>query len=343
MQATHDNIDSDAGSGWDAFQINFHRRWNHLVDPHVRALAWLLDSPDLLDPQASQWQGKIASLHGAVDQAVLDWLAELDRVPQALHVQLNGRHGTRLGRYAEDLMAAYFRWQGTLVAHGLQVRADKSDTIGEFDFLLHNGGSKGNSSGNGLAHWEFATKFYLLAPAKDDGQGADYLVGPNLADTLGAKIRKILERQLSLAQHPAAQRHLPEPVTSAQALVKGWLFYHGADDKAQQHSNTRGVSLGHCRGFWRALAEFDTVDGELFVILPRLKWLAPAKVLFQDVLDKDGLRDALRVHFASDTMPVLVAALQKRGDWMVETSRGFIVPDDWSTRARLSLSASPPL
>ena len=29
---------------------SFHRKWGHLARPHVRALAWLLDSPDLLDP-----------------------------------------------------------------------------------------------------------------------------------------------------------------------------------------------------------------------------------------------------------------------------------------------------
>ncbi|HEX7634981.1 MAG TPA: DUF1853 domain-containing protein, partial [Noviherbaspirillum sp.] len=43
-------------------QAQFHRRWNHLNDPHVRTLAWLLDAPDLLDPQAPQWQGRIASI-----------------------------------------------------------------------------------------------------------------------------------------------------------------------------------------------------------------------------------------------------------------------------------------
>lgn len=29
-----------------SYQARFARRWGHLTRPHVRALAWLLDSPD---------------------------------------------------------------------------------------------------------------------------------------------------------------------------------------------------------------------------------------------------------------------------------------------------------
>ncbi len=45
-------------------QDGFHRRWGHLRDPHVRTLAWLLTAPDLLDLQAPQWRGLIATLDG---------------------------------------------------------------------------------------------------------------------------------------------------------------------------------------------------------------------------------------------------------------------------------------
>ena len=204
-------------------QARFHQRWQHLSDPHVRALAWLLDAPDLLDPQAPQWRGLIATLAGVPDRQIADWLAALDVAPDALHAYLDIGPYTRLGRYAEKLMAFYFQHQGTLFAHGIQVRAGKNHTVGEFDFLLR--------QGDALLHWEFATKFYLLE-SSGVGLEADYFVGPNLADTLGAKMRKILDRQLSLAQHPAAQIHLPQAIAAAQALVKGWLFYHADDPHA---------------------------------------------------------------------------------------------------------------
>ena len=126
---------------------------------------------------------------------------------------------TRLGLYAEKLMAFYYQQHGQLVAHGLQVRATRNDTVGEFDFLL-------DAGPDGVEHIEFATKFYLL-----EGSAAsrfDTFVGPNLADSLGAKMRKIVDKQLALASHPAAQALLPRPVLRARALVKGWLFYPAA-------------------------------------------------------------------------------------------------------------------
>ncbi|MDB5767553.1 MAG: hypothetical protein JWQ61_2367, partial [Collimonas fungivorans] len=89
-------------------QQQFHQRWNHLSDPHVRALAWLLDAPDLLDPLAAQWQGKVASY---ADADLAAWLAELEQTPeklQALHRYIDSLPSTRLGLYAEKLLAFYF-------------------------------------------------------------------------------------------------------------------------------------------------------------------------------------------------------------------------------------------
>src|SRR5262245_39274773 len=133
------------------YQAAYARRWGGLSDPHVRALAWLLDSPDLLDPAAPQWRGKIATL--SLDPHAIDgWLTALDRAPAALHAWLAARPTPRLGRYAENLAAFYFHEHGMLVEQGLQVRAENGETIGEFDFLLREDA--------GLAHLEFATKFY---------------------------------------------------------------------------------------------------------------------------------------------------------------------------------------
>jgi len=285
----------------------------------VRALAWLLDSPDLLDIDAPEWAGRIASL-GPVTPAVADWLVRLDADPSRLEAALGAKAYTRLGLYAEKLMAFYFAEQGRLVHHGLQVRASRNDTVGEFDFLLEHGPGA-------LAHIEFATKFYLL-----DGGGAnefDALVGPNLADTLGLKMRKIFERQLALGEHPAAKALLPHPVTQAQALVKGWLFYPSGSWPAMQ-----GITAAHCRGFWCALDEFDTIPGEQFLLLPKLEWLAPFRThTAQQALTRPQLTATLAEQFDTASTPVLVAILRDQDGTLEETERGFIVPNDWRTRA----------
>lgn len=302
------------------YQAHFHQRWSHLGDPHVRTLAWLLDAPDLLDPAAKQWEGRVATL-GPVDETTRDWLIALDRAPQALHAYLDIQPFTRLGRYSEKLMAFYLAHRELLVAHNVQVRAGKNETIGEFDFLLR--------QGQELVHWEFATKLYLLE-SSGHGRHADYFVGPNLADTLGAKVRKIMERQLSLSQHPAAQQVLPQPIVGAQALVKGWLFYH---DKTPSSELPQGMTHAHCRGFWCALQELDRIDAQHFLVLPRLAWLAPATATKEQVLDRNGLHAALAEHFDRVRTPALVAILAPREDRMLEVDRGFIVPDDWHSRA----------
>jgi uncharacterized protein len=306
------------------FQAYFQRRWGHLNDVHVRSLAWLLDAPDLLDPQAPRWKGRLATLHGLVDDDIDNWLSELDRSPRALHDHLDIKPFARLGRYAEKLMSFYLLHRGILVAHGVQVIAEKNNTIGEFDFLLRMNGQ--------LVHWEFATKFYLLE-STGTGDDADYFVGPNLADTLGAKMHKIFERQLRLSEHPAAQALLPEPVTNAQALIKGWLFYQNEEDDNAQSDQIFGTSSSHCRGFWCTLNDMAGRQAERYAVLPRLEWLAPAKLSLSQTMGRDSLRNYLEQHFIDDTMPVMIALMEINGDDAMETSRGFVVPNDWQTRA----------
>ena len=303
----------------DTYQDRFERRWGHLVHPHVRALAWLLDAPDLLDPADPHWEGRIASL-GELPPATDAWLQRVDSDPSGLNAELGERIYTRLGLYAEKLMAFYYREHGMLVAHGLQVRAARDDTVGEFDFLLEAGP-------DALAHIEFATKFYLL-----EGEAAsrfDTFVGPNLADSLGAKMRKIFDKQLALGQHPAAQAVLARPVSSARALVKGWLFY-----PAGSQPQTDGISALHCRGFWCALEEVAALEAQQFVVLPRLQWLAPYRAGSADgLLSRAQLHDKLAAQFEALPMPVLVAVVREVESGLVETGRGFIVPDNWRARA----------
>ena len=309
----------------DNYQASFERRWGHLRQAPVRALAWLLDAPDLLDAADPHWAGRIATLE-PVTPALAAWLAALDADPARLDAALGIRTTARLGLYAEQLMAFYYAEQGRLVAHGLQVRASRNDTVGEFDFLL-------NAGPDGLEHIEFATKFYLLL----EGQGAgvegdasfDTFVGPNLADSLGRKMRKVFEQQLMLGSHPAAQAILPRPVTTARALVKGWLFY-----PAGSYLHMNGISARHCRGFWCAMDEVGMLASEHYAILPRLQWLAPYRAADTDILlNQTELQTALSDHFGQSKAPLLVALLRQQADGIIETDRGFIVPDGWRERA----------
>lgn len=313
-----------------AFQERFHRRWAQLTDPHVRALAWLIDAPGLLDTEAPQWQGRVARLGAGAGDAARDWLHSLEREPAALHAHLAFQPFGRLGRYAEKLMTFYLRHLGVLEAHNVQVRAAGSQTIGEFDFLVWDSGE--------LLHWEFATKFYLLEPtgAGSLQRQADYFVGPNLADSLGAKMDKIFSRQLALSAHPAAQSLLPQPVAAAEALVKGWLFYPRGDYPLLP---ALGVCAAHCRGFWCGLA--DLALAPRYAVLPRLSWLAPALLPAAHTLDRGGLESAITAQFETNSMPVMVALLRIDGEHALEVERGFIVPEGWRERAGERVRTAP--
>lgn len=293
------------------FQARFEQRWGHLTHPRVRALAWLLDSPDLLDPASPHWGRRIASLP-PVTPAVAAWLQALQNDPSPLDAALGPKFYSRLGLYAEKLLAFYFEQQGLLHAHGLQVQINRNDTVGEFDYLLHDGCD--------LLHWEFATKFYLLQGVPDPGT-FNHLIGPNLADTLGLKIRKILDKQLALSHHPAAQSLLAHPVRAAQALIKGWLFYAIGTAPGMD-----GISREHGHGFWCAPAQ---LPAQRYVVLPRLQWLAPFKGRELEVFDVA----ALRAQLGDLAQPVLVAAVENVEGWEVERTRGFVVPHDWTQQA----------
>ncbi len=314
--------------------MRFHQRWPELRDPHVRALAWLLYAPDLLAQDAPCWQGRVATL-GPVSPEVAGWLHDLDYDPAAnaaLHAHMARHPSARLGRYAEQLLAFYLQQQGFLVAANLQVRnqGPTHETLGEFDFLVR----PPMDDEFGLIHWEFATKFYLLA-AQPDAE-ADAFVGPNLADSLGRKMRKIMQQQLMLSVHPAAASVLPAPVTAARALVKGWLFYrHG---ESVDLPASLGVSADHCRGFWcelPMLAEQHQPE-DIYLILPRLAWLAPARAPMAQGLSLPALQAALERSFQTDQSPVMVAQCRiGKGEEpeLLELARGFIVPPGWEQRA----------
>ena len=152
-----------------------------LRDRHVRALAWLLEAPDLL--AGTRWNGRIATL-GELTEMDVTWLQALDMTPRALYLLLDAQSSNRLGRYAEKLLTFFLQQNGRLIAHNVQVRNGPNETIGEFDFLLR------DEQHGGALHWEFATKFYLLESCHAQVQ-ADAFVGPNLLDSLGAKMDKI--------------------------------------------------------------------------------------------------------------------------------------------------------
>lgn len=312
----------------DTFQTLFHQEWSHLKDPHVRSLAWLLFSPDLLEEHSPVWHHHIKSFHFSSEkkESIKQWLIQLDDSSIALHEAVAVHQFLRLGHYAENLLAFYFKHEGLLYAHGLQVHDEKLGTVGEFDFLLFDK--------DGLSHLEFATKFYLFHSSKKEHSQPTALnfLGPNLNDSLGNKMQKILQQQLALSRHRAAHGLFNERVVETKALIKGWFFYRA---QTQFPLNIDGITEKHCKGYWWTLEEIEHLAISYVIKLDRLDWLAPAQISLEKGMSKATMLGVLERHFSLDSSPVLIAILKKNGDVLQEFCRGFVVSNDWESKANL--------
>jgi uncharacterized protein len=326
----------DAGSTA-SFEAPSTARLDALTDAAVRDIAWLLFSPDLLRAQPPL--GVLAQPFESPDEAVaaLDWLEAQDADPAPLHRHVAAAHVTRLGRYAECLLA-WFLKQGPaarLIAANVALRR-AGVTLGECDFLVE------TLTGRRL-HWELAVKCYLHAGDERDerenaagnagGNGLASYVGPNLQDRFDLKLAHLLDHQLRLSAREEFATLGHAGPWDAQMFVKGWLFYrNGANERDPVE-----IDPAHARGWWSTRADWPSFAGshaDAWIVLPRLEWLAPR---LRDAHHAVSFvsADALAQQLAHQTGPTMVAAFveHRAGQW-AERSRGFIVPDDWPERAR---------
>ncbi|WP_322029819.1 DUF1853 family protein [Paraburkholderia sp. J76] len=308
----------------------------HLADPAVRDLAWLLFSADLLRAQPplaplAQWCADADE-----DRATRAFLAQLDRDPAPLHDALMAAPTHRLGHYAENL-PGWFLAHGPaaqLVAQNVPVRR-AGLTLGECDFLVR-------TRAGARLHWELAVKCYLHAGPGDAARASlAEFVGPNLRDRFDLKLTHLRDRQLRLSAREEFASLGYEGRWLAQMFVKGWLFYRAGASAPSRVEDAPELAADHGRGWWvtrsdwPAFAQQQAADG--WSVLPRLAWLAPRQLGAPQTsahvappVDADALGAAL----ARPDAPVLVAAftIDSAGGYR-EQSRGFIVPDDWPARA----------
>jgi hypothetical protein len=340
---------ADSAAALDALLATLH-------EPVVRDLAWLLFSPPLIcDTRLAE---KLANLFetGSDAAAAADWLRALDQAPAALGAAMASAKLTRLGRYAECLLA-YFLEHGPalrLVAANVALRRN-GRTLGECDFLVE------TAAGVRL-HWELAVKCYLHTPGASTPLAA--FVGPNLQDRFDLKVAHLLDHQLPLSARDEFSSLGHAGPWRAQMLVKGWLFYRGFAGDAQVALTAAADVIDplHARGFWVTLGEWAAhaeSAGVQWAVLPRLAWLAPRAPVLAAGGQGHGLcaAAALTERLAQQSGPTMVvgyraeaigrvaeAGSQRRypGGALRECVRGFVVPDDWPDRAYAFAQASMP-
>jgi uncharacterized protein len=284
----------------------------------VRDLAWVIGSPVLLDAEYPMYAGQVVTDTWCRQELEKnsDYLLALDRDPSSLLNFIEKRPTRRLGFYFETLVEYWLLHTSgfELHAHNLPVK-NALRTIGEFDFLFRTHGK--------TVHWETAIKFYLQAEASSR---QDAYVGPGGYDRLDLKVGRIFGHQLLLARSAVHQ----EVIDATQAYVKGMLFYPAG---LPAHI-PEGVSAHHLQGWWtrhRLDNIPQTSADSRWIILPRLSWLAPARLPADTaVMTLGQLSEKLEIHFQKLKVALLLAELQQdaNGEWL-EISRGFVVSSDW--------------
>ncbi|HEY6130696.1 MAG TPA: DUF1853 family protein, partial [Halioglobus sp.] len=247
----------------------------------VRDLAWACFSPSPLNvDQLAGASSGIATCFPPLTPERKLWLERLDNDPTALLEHLAQRHTHRLGVYFEQLWHFFLQQDcdTELVAHNLPVCSERR-ILGEFDCIYY------CHQRNCHVHLELAVKFYLGIPRAVSGDTAGYLyewLGPDRQDRLDIKLQQLLQHQILLGEHPAAKQTLKAlgiGDLAREVVLKGYLFQPdtaippfppGYNPQCVLQRWVECQKLrGHCA----------TTEAESYVILPKRRWLCPARCL----------------------------------------------------------------
>ena len=171
----------------------------------------------------------------------------------------------RLGKFCEILfthaMANAIDWE--IGVQSLQI-IDNKITLGEIDYLLSNQHGE-------LIHVELAYKLYLYTGKH---QGKEIWLGPNAKDRLDLKVKRLVDQQLPLLNHPACSEKLNDlginpALIKSQFYMPGQLFVHPNEEtEGWEKVNEKAIN-----GHWIYLHEFEAKEGEKYFIPEKNDWL----------------------------------------------------------------------
>lgn len=297
----------------------------------VRDLAWACFSPPLLNlrqpPTSAPGITSCALLLTPPRQA---WLAQLDLNAKPLIRHLSQRPTHRLGIYFEQLWHFFLQQDPEieLISHNLAIQY-QGRTLGEFDCLYYCHRRERH------VHLELAVKYFLRIPPPQGSNLASTLsdwVGPDNRDRLDLKLKQLLQRQILLGDHPAAQpalQNLKIESLIKEIALKGYLFQAPAE--ASYNAGPPGYNhdcrLHHWVPFDQLASYCDALNAADYMVLPKMKWLSPAHCEHTaEKLTPYALRNQSIKHLSHDSYPIMIAALNESGS---ESSRFFVTPNTW--------------
>ncbi|RKQ97171.1 hypothetical protein C7446_2591 [Kushneria sinocarnis] len=316
--------------------------------PLLRDLAWLIDTPPLLESR----------LPGAPARAALGledrqqrhrWFEALAQDLADLEQHVGAEPSLRLGIYVERLWQIILaRAPATrLLAHNLPITRNRR-TLGELDLLYE------DRERAAPIHLEVAIKFYLGLP---EGPGTataqSRWIGTGGPDSLARKHLHLLTHQTRLGRTAEARDALSEfgaPPLRCRMALQGALFYPwqrrtGRIDDATRLPELTGMPApagahpAHPAGVWLRWRDWPhfvtTLQLTGVAQLWRPHWLAlpgPDELLFPE-----SLLPELRQAHARHALPLQLVV----GSDRLAPLRVMLVPDEWPLQIPLPPRRTP--
>jgi hypothetical protein len=293
----------------------------------VRDLAWVIGSEPLISKAVETNQFEVIDGARCRQQLELhsDWLLSLAAAPEPLLAYLPSQSYFKLGHYFEALVGFWLTNSPSFesVERNIQINTTKR-TLGEADVVLL------PTNSDTFQHWELAVKYYL--GTNNSTEWAAW-IGPNPSDSLAIKMSTMTNRQLRLFDTVEGKAHLKAngiQSVSPHLFLKGYFFNALKSGKisAPKHGSKPNAA------WW--CAHGDAADylksEDKWVVLPKVWWLAPA--LFQadqlPLLNASEMLERLnQVGFSGKIESVMIAAVEREGEWYKETYRVMVVADRW--------------
>ncbi|MFT4543664.1 MAG: hypothetical protein ACI9UR_001950 [Bacteroidia bacterium] len=287
-----------------------------LQNIHLRRIEWAISSPDLMDYPFCANYFRDATHKDSVSKL----LAELDAKSEAVHAHFNGLRHMPMGKYFEQLLLFILdkdpRFEVLLANH--QIIEDKT-TIGELDIILK------DLQSNTVQHWEICLKYYLQSQPTTEQQ---MMLGPGAKDNMDRKVRKLIDHQIKLSQHPSIKYLIGTENIESKLFMKGQLFYHlGQKEVIALDANPRSET-----GYWCFHSGLKTMLSKKhkYLIINKPNWIE--KQLLESDSELDSLSEItnkINIYFNTQSKALLLVGLSETPNGWEEQTRGFIVADGW--------------
>ncbi len=304
-------------------------------------------------------------------QTCTPWLAALDSEPRSLHDFIAARPTRRLGHYFESLIAFWLAYLPgmQIIATNLQVK-DSQRTLGEYDFLLRDASADICHWEAAVKFYlqaePQAEQHVFIGPGARDRLDLklDRVFSRQLQLGYTPAGREALPPGIALNKAQAfikgylfypltqtATTFMPDSNSISKVKQGGderatktvHLARLGAREEANAVSPMKwnwngatvpGISGSHLSGWWTrhpVVVLPQTWPNTGWMILPRLRWLAPVRMDADAIVMANGkMCGVLNQHFADSTESLQVVELKRLADhsWR-ETARGFVVHATW--------------